>query len=59
MRTVVPIGGNVTPALLLGWGWAVCFGDEPVCVALACAVDLGEDDVDEEAGPELDDEAVP
>jgi hypothetical protein len=30
--------------------------DELEDVALACAVDLGED---EEAGPELDDEAVP
>jgi hypothetical protein len=58
MMTVVPMGGNVT--LLLGWGWAVCLDDEPEDVALACAVDLG-DDVEEEAGPEFsaDDEAVP
>ena len=63
MRTVVPTAGNVTPALLLGWAWAVCLGDELEDVALAFAVDLGEDededDVDEEAGPELDDDAVP
>jgi hypothetical protein len=38
----------------------VCSGDELEDVALACAVDLGDDVVDE-AGPELsdEDEAVP
>src|SRR5271165_532912 len=58
MRTVVPTAGNVT--LLLGWGWAVRLDDELEDVALACAVDLG-DDVADEAGPELsdEDEAVP
>jgi hypothetical protein len=58
MRTVVPTAGNVT--LLLGWAWAVRLDDELGDVALACAVDLG-DDVADEAGPELsdEDEAVP
>jgi hypothetical protein len=57
MRTVVPIGGNVTPALLLGWASAVCLDAGLDCVALAFAVDAGEDDVDD---PVLaDDTAVP
>ena len=56
MRTVVPTGGNVTPALLLGWASAVCLGDELECVAWAFAVDVA--DVEDVAGPELDDEAV-
>jgi hypothetical protein len=58
MRTVVPTAGNVT--LLLGWAWAVRLDDELGDVALACAVDLG-NDVADEAGPELsdEDEAVP
>ena len=38
MMTVVPIGGNTTPALLLGWASAVCLGDVLWDVALACAV---------------------
>ena len=56
MRTVVPIGGNVTPALPLGWAWAVCVGDELEDVDLAFAVDVADDDVADEAGPELDDD---
>ena len=58
MSTVVPIGGNVTPALLLGWASAVCLADELEDVALAFADELGDDDVADVAGPELDDEAV-
>src|SRR6516165_12102496 len=59
MRTVVPIGGNVTPALLLGCASAVCLGDELEDVALALADDdVAADDVEDVAGPELDDEAV-
>jgi hypothetical protein len=59
MMTVVPTAGNVTPALLLGWALAVCLDEELEDVALAFADDLG-DDVEDEAGPELDDdEAVP
>ena len=57
IRTVVPIGGNVTPALLVGWASAVCLGAELECVARAFA----DDDVADAAGPELDaddDEAV-
>jgi hypothetical protein len=56
MRTVVPTGGNVTPALLLGWASAVCLGAELECVAWAFA----DDDVADVAGPELapDDETV-
>ncbi len=54
IRTVVPTGGNVTPGLLLGWAPAVCL-DDPDDVAFAFAVD----DVEDVAGPELDDaEAV-
>ena len=54
----MPTGGKVTP-LLLGWASAVCLGAELECVALAFAVDLG-DDVDEaEADPVLEaEEAV-
>lgn len=58
MRTVVPTAGNVTPPLL-GWAWAVCLGDELDDVALAFAVDLG-DDAEDAVGPVLDDaDAVP
>jgi hypothetical protein len=54
MRTVVPIGGKVTPALLLGWASAVCFDAELELVAWAFAVEAGDDD------PVLaDDTAVP
>ena len=56
MSTVVPTGGNVTPALLLGWASAVCLDDGLEDVALAFADDLGDDDVADVAGPELDDE---
>ncbi len=56
MRTVVPIGGNVTP-LLLGSASAVCLDAELECVALAFAVDLGDDDeAEDEDDPVLDDE---
>jgi hypothetical protein len=55
----VPTGGNVTPALLLGWGPAVCLDDEPEDVALAFADDAGDDDVDEDDPVLADDEAVP
>ena len=65
MRTVVPTGGNVTPALLLGWALAVCLDDELEDVALSFADDVADDDVADDdvldvAGPELDgdDEAV-
>jgi len=59
MSTVVPIGGNVTPALLLGWASAVCLAGELGDVALAFADELGDDEVEDVAGPELaDDEAV-
>jgi hypothetical protein len=56
MRTVVPTGGNVTPALLLGWPSAVCLGDELEDVALWLADDVADDDVEDVAGPELDDD---
>ena len=62
MRTVVPIGGNVTPALVLGWASAVCLDAELDCVALAFAADVGEDvdeDVDEDDPVLADDTAVP
>jgi hypothetical protein len=58
IRTVVPIGGNVTPALLLGWASAVCLDAELDRVALAFAVDVGED-VDEDDPVLADDTAVP
>jgi hypothetical protein len=61
MSTVVPTGGNVTPALLLGWASAVCLDDEPGDVAPPFADDLADDladDAEDVAGPELDDEAV-
>jgi hypothetical protein len=58
IRTVVPIGGNVTPALALGWASAVCLDAELDCVALAFAVDVGED-VDEDDPVLADDTAVP
>ncbi|HEV2257002.1 MAG TPA: hypothetical protein VGS06_28040 [Streptosporangiaceae bacterium] len=58
MRTVVPTGGNETPVLLLGWASADFSAAEVVCVARALAVEVGEDDVDED--PVLaDDTAVP
>jgi len=49
MRTVVPIGGKVTPALLLGWASADFSAAETECVAvaLAFAVDVGDDEADE------------
>ena len=47
MRTVVPTGGKVTPALLLGWASADFSAAEAECVALAFAVDVGDDVVDE------------
>jgi hypothetical protein len=56
MRTVVPTGGNVTPALLLGWASAVCLGDEFEDLASAFADDVGDDGVEDVAGPELDDD---
>jgi hypothetical protein len=60
MSTVVPIGGNVTSALLLGWAWAVCLADELGDFGLALAVELAEDDEVDVDGPEAeaDDEAV-
>ena len=60
MSTVVPTGGNVTSALLLGWAWAVCLADEPEDFGLALAVELAEDDEADVDGPEVDadDEAV-
>jgi hypothetical protein len=58
IRTVVPIGGNVTSALLLGWASAVCLDAELDRVALAFAVDVGED-VDEDDPVLADDTAVP
>jgi hypothetical protein len=59
MRTVVPTGGNVTPALLLGWAWAVWFDDGLEDVALPFGVDLADDDVEDVDGAEVDeDEAV-
>ena len=49
MRTVVPTGGKVTPALLLGWASADFSAAETECVAvaLAFAVDVGDDEPDE------------
>jgi hypothetical protein len=47
MRTVVPTGGKVTPALLLGWASADFSAAETECVALAFAVDVGDDAADE------------
>ena len=60
MSTVVPTGGNVTSALLLGWAWAVCLADELEDFGLALAVELAEDDAADVDGPEADadDEAV-
>ena len=60
MSTVVPIGGNVTSALLLGRAWAVCLADEPEDFGLALAVERAEDDEADVDGPETeaDDEAV-
>jgi hypothetical protein len=55
MRTVVPTGGKVTPALLLGWASADFSAAEADCVAWAFAVDLGDAD---EADPVLDAEEV-
>ena len=53
MRTVVPIGGKVTPALLLGWASADFSAAETDCVALAFAVDVGDD-----AAAEAEDDPV-
>ena len=60
MSTVVPTGGNVTSALLLGWAWAVCLADELEDFGLALAVELAEDDEADVDGPEADadDDAV-
>ena len=52
MRTVVPIGGKVTPALLLGWAPADFSAAEVECVAVALAA-ADDGDVDD---PELDDD---
>jgi hypothetical protein len=55
MRTVVPTGGKVTPALLLGWASADFSAAETERVALAFAVDVGDDAADEaEDDPVLD-----
>jgi len=60
MRTVVPTGGNETPALLLGWASADFSAAEVECVARALAVDVGEDADEDEDDPVLaDDTAVP
>ena len=56
MSTVVPIGRNVT--LALGRASAICLDDELGDVAFALAVELG-DDVEDVAGPELDDDDEP
>jgi hypothetical protein len=58
MRTVVPTGGNDTPGSLLGWASAVCLGAELECVALAFAVDLGDDVAAADPVVLDDDEAV-
>ena len=60
MSTVVPVGGNVTPALLLAWARAVCLADELEDFGLALAVELAADDEADVDGPESDgdDEAV-
>ena len=60
MSTVVPTGGNVTSALLLGWAWAACLADELEDFGLVLAVELAEDDEADVDGPEADadDEAV-
>jgi hypothetical protein len=47
IRTVVPTGGKVTPALLLGWASADFSAAETECVALALAVDVADDAADE------------
>jgi hypothetical protein len=56
MRTVVPIGGNVTPLLALGWASAVWLDDDLEDVGWEFAVALGDDDVEDVAGAELDDD---
>ena len=59
MRTVVPTGGN--EKVLLGLASADFSAAEVECVAVALADDAGDvadDDVEDVAGPELDDEAV-
>jgi hypothetical protein len=48
MRTVVPIGGKVTPLSLLGRASADFSAAEVECVGLALAVDVGAADVAEE-----------
>jgi hypothetical protein len=58
IRKVVPTGGKVTPAWLLGWPSAVCFDAELELVAWAFAVEAG-DDVDEDDPVLADDAAVP
>jgi hypothetical protein len=47
MRTVVPTGGKVTPALLLGWASADFSAAETDCVALAPAVDVADEAEDD------------
>src|ERR1700733_13329318 len=47
MRTVVPTGGKVTPALLLGWASADFSAAETECVADALAFAVGDDEADE------------
>ena len=56
IRTVVPTGGNETPALLLGRASADFSAAEVECVGLALAEDVAGDDVVDVAGPELDDD---
>jgi len=56
MRTVVPIGGNVTPLLALGWASAVWLDDDLEDVGWEFAVAAGDDDVEDVAGAELDDD---
>jgi len=54
MRTVVPIGGKLTPALLLGWASADFSAAETECVAWGFAVDLGDDEAEDGAEDEAD-----
>jgi hypothetical protein len=48
MRTVVPTGGKVTPALLLGWASADFSAAETECVAWALAVGVADDAADDD-----------
>jgi hypothetical protein len=57
--TVVPFGANVTPSLLLGWALAARLDDEPEDVGWEFAVALGDDNVEDVAGAELDDDDAP